>query len=123
MFHLLKTMKQVELTLVMRNPIEISNLIWVTQNVLQEQRTIYQHLRQKKPPKKSIIMNDRNIEEKKSGQEPNQHPPSSSFQLTKFDNKIDDVVNVQEQRSVLKIGLGEAFGLAKFPRGSNGEQC
>ena len=32
MFHLLKTMKQVELTLVMRNPIEISNLIWVTQN-------------------------------------------------------------------------------------------
>ena len=51
MFHLLKTMKQVELTLVMRNPIEISNLIWVTQNFLQEQRTIYQHLSEKEPPK------------------------------------------------------------------------
>ena len=119
MFHLLKTMKQVELTLVMRNPIEISNLIWVTQNFLQEQRTIYQHLRQKEPPKNSIIMNDRNIEEKKSVQESNQHPPSSSVQFTKSDNNIDDAVNVQEQRSVLKIGLDEAFGLAKFPRGSN----
>ena len=119
MFHLLKTMKQVELTLVMRNPIEISNLIWVTQNFLQEQWTIYQHLRQKEPPKNSIIMNDRNIEEKKSVQESNQHPPSSSVQFTKSDNKIDDAVNVQEQRSVLKIGLDEAFGLAKFPRGSN----
>ena len=119
MFHLLKTMKQVELNLVMRNPIEISNLIWVTQNFLQEQQTVYQHLRKKEPPKNLTILNQRNIEERESGQELNQQPPSSSVQFTKSDNKINDVVNVQEQRSVLKIGLDEAFGLAKFPRGSN----
>ena len=119
MFHLLKTMKQVELNLVMRNPVEISNLIWVTENFLQEQQTVYQHLRKKEPPKNLTILNQRNIEERESGQELNQQPPSSSVQFTKSDNKIDDVVNVQEQRSVLKIGLDEAFGLAKFPRGSN----
>ena len=65
------------------------------------------------------MLNQRNIEERESGQELNQQPSSSSVQFTKSDNKIDDVVNVQEQRSVLKIGLDEAFGLAKFPRGSN----
>ena len=119
MFHLLKTMKQVELNLVMRNPTEVSNLIWVTQNLLEGQQTIYQHLRVKDPPNNSAIMNARNIEEKKSGHKLKQQLRSNSVQFTKSDNKFEDKVNFQEQRSVLKIGLDEAFGLAKFPRGSN----
>ena len=45
-FDLLKKFKQVDLNLVMRNSIEISNLIWVTQNFLKEQETMYQHPRQ-----------------------------------------------------------------------------
>ena len=43
MFHLLKTMKQVYLTLVMRNSVAINNLIKVTQNFLKQQETIYRH--------------------------------------------------------------------------------
>ena len=119
MFHLLKTMKQVELNLVMRNPTEVSNLIWVTQNFLEEQQTIYQYLRAKEPPNNSSMLNERNIEEKESGHELNQQPRSTSAQFTKSENKFEHEVNIQKQRSVLKIGLDEAFGLAKFPRGSN----
>ena len=42
-FDLLKTLKRVDLTLVMRNSIEINNLICVTQNFLKEQETIYRY--------------------------------------------------------------------------------
>ena len=49
----------------------------------------------------------------------NQQSSDSSVQFTKPDNKIDDEVSVQEQRSVLKIGGEKAFGLAKLPRGSD----
>ena len=42
-FDLLDNFNRVELNLVMRNSIEINNLIWVTQNFLKEQETIFRH--------------------------------------------------------------------------------
>ena len=56
-FDLLKTLKQVDLTLVMRNSIEINNLIWVTQNFLKEQETIYRHPRKEYASKISTNLN------------------------------------------------------------------
>ena len=119
MFNLLKTMKQVKLNLVMRNPIKINNLIWVAQNFLRKKQTTYQHLIEKKPPKNPTIINERNTEEKEFSRELNQEEPDTSIQFTKSDNMIDDMLSVQEQCVDLKIGLREAFGLSKFPRGSN----
>ena len=43
MFHLLKTMKQVNLSLVMQNSVAINNLIKVSKNFLKQQETIYHH--------------------------------------------------------------------------------
>ena len=120
MFHLLKTMKQVELSLIMRNSIEISNLIWVTQNLLQEQQTIYQHQQEKAPSNSSRILTKTYIEEKESDNELTTSTDNSA-QFTESSYNIVEGVKSQKQLSVLKIGLDEAFGLAKFPRGSNGD--
>ena len=43
MFHLLKTMKTHQLTLVMRNSIEIHKLVAVTTKILSEEKTVYIH--------------------------------------------------------------------------------
>ena len=63
MFHLLKTMKQVNLNLVMRNSVEINNLIWVTQNFLKNQETIYRHPRMEDASKDSVSLNEKSAEE------------------------------------------------------------
>ena len=63
MFHLLETMKQVELNQVMRNPIEISNLLLVTQNFLKGQQTVYKHQREKE-----TILNEKKEKEGKLNQ-------------------------------------------------------
>ena len=121
MFHLLETMKEVELNLVMRNPIEINNLIWVTQKLLKEEQTIYQHQEEKQTSRKLTILNRRKLEDKQSGQElkaVKSSSTSSSAQITESGNKITRKVTRKNQSSVLKIGIDEAFGLAKFLRGS-----
>ena len=43
MFHLLKTMKTHQLTLVMRNSVEIYKLVAVTKKILSEEKTVYIH--------------------------------------------------------------------------------
>ena len=43
MFHLLKTMKTHQLTLVMRNSIEIHELVAATKKILIEEKTVYIH--------------------------------------------------------------------------------
>ena len=48
MFSLLKTMKIAELSLTMRNSVEINNLVYVTKKVLQEQKTIFINSREDK---------------------------------------------------------------------------
>ena len=121
MFHLLETMKEVKLNLVMRNPIEINNLIWVTQKLLKEEQTIYQHQEEKQTSRKLTILNRRKLEDKQSGQELKEvksSSTSSSAQITESGNKISRKVTRKDQSSVLKIGIDEAFGLAKFLRGS-----
>ena len=66
MFHLLQTMKQVELNLVMRNPIEISNLIWVTQNFLKEEQTIYQHQKEKRSSENLTVVSQKSMDKNAS---------------------------------------------------------
>ena len=119
MFQLLETMKQVELNLVMRNPVEISNLLWVTQNFLKEEQTIYKQ-REKETSKNLAMLNESDTKEK--------------FELTKLTGisdlekkitesgyDIDREVKSQEKRLAFKIGLDEAFALAKTPKGSNAD--
>ena len=120
MFHLLQTMKQVELNLVMRNPIEISNLIWVTQNFLKEEQTIYQHQKEKRSSENLTVVSQKSMDKNASGYKlPTTGISTLAMQSDEFGNKIDSEVTSQKQRSVMKIGLDEAFGLAKIPRGSN----
>ena len=52
-FDLLHNFNQVQLNLVMRNSIEINNLIRVTQNFLKEQETMFQHPREENASKAS----------------------------------------------------------------------
>ena len=121
MFRLLETMKKMELNLVMRNPIEIKNLIWVTQKLLKEEQTIYQHQEDKETSRDLTMLNKRNVEDRKSGQElkaVRSSSTSSSAQITESGDKIAREVTHQDQSSVLKIGIDEAFGLAKVLRGS-----
>ena len=63
MFYLLETMKQVELNQVMRNPIEISNLLLLTQNFLKGQQTVYNYQREKE-----TILNENKEKEGKLNQ-------------------------------------------------------
>ena len=121
MFNLLTTMNIAELNLIMRNPIKISNLIWVTQTLLKEEQTIYQHLEEKETLTNAAILNEKNREHKQSGEElkaAKTSSISSSAQITDSRDKISREVTRQEQPSFLKIGIDEAFGLAKVSRGS-----
>ena len=52
-FDLLHNFSRVQLNLVMRNSLEINNLIWVTQNFLKEQETMFQHPREENTSKAS----------------------------------------------------------------------
>ena len=105
-FDLIKKLKRVDLTLVMRNSIEIGNLICVTQNFLKEQETIYQHLRgeyasiasaNSNKTVKELAVSARNSETKKTVKN------SPIF----FSEKKAIHVNDQEQ-SVKEMGLSEA---------------
>ena len=57
-FDLLKKLKRVDLNLVMRNSVEINNLIWVTKRFLKKQETIYQHPNEKDASKGSTNRNE-----------------------------------------------------------------
>ena len=121
MFHLLETMEKMELNLVMRNPIEISNLIWVTQNFLKDQQTIYRSQREKKPPIELTTLNENNTKQKQSGFEQKASTSNTALekQFSESDDKVAAEVKSLGQRLVLKFGLDEAFDLANLARGSN----
>ena len=57
-FDLLKNLKRVDLNLVMRNSIEINNLIWVTENFLKEEETIFQYPREEDASKDATYPNE-----------------------------------------------------------------
>ena len=133
MFHLLKTMKQVHVNLVMRNSIEINNLISVTQDYLKLQETVYRHPSDANTPKNSLRLNEKSadnlaalainskpreigkikpIESVKKSTSQTKHEKQQKISLS--DESSDDVK--QEYFSVESFGLDEVFGLAELPR-------
>ena len=61
-FDLLHNFNRVELNLVMRNSIEINNLIWVTQNFLKEQETMFRHPKEENTSKASTKLRHPRVE-------------------------------------------------------------
>ena len=110
MFHLLKTMETRDLDLAMRNPIQINNLIRVTQNFLRKQETIYQYPSRKDTTKISTKLNEKSSEEQQSFNESED-----------TGEKTGDAKN-QEQIAVRKLEPDEFFAIAKLPVASKDDQ-
>ena len=140
MFHLLQTMKQVYVNLIMRNSVEINNLIWVTQNFLKQQETAYRHPGQANISKNSTSLNEKsednlaalviNAKSKETGKvKPIEFVKKSASQvkhekqrkISLGDESSDDVKR-QEQLSVGSFGLDEIFGLTGIPRACKGDK-
>ena len=147
-FDLLHNFNQVQLNLVMRNSIEINNLIRVTQNFLKEQETMFQHPREENASKAST--KPRHLREENTSKALTKRnksfgflkrlvsPPSTSKAKEAL---VAEVAEVTEEvtedtrekispgdepssdlkiqdRAVGSIGLDEAFGFAEIPRAS-----
>lgn len=110
MFSLLKTMKIEELSLTMRNSVEINNLVHVTKKVLQEQKTIFMNSRE-----------DKNDVSKSTKQSLKRHGIKVS--KTCKGNNEDNVTLKKESDSdnenlpVAKMGLDEAFEVSELLSG------
>ena len=113
MFHLLKTMEKVELSLVMRNSIKINNLIWVTQNFLKKQQTIYrpESERERSKKKKGIYNNLIRRFSKLAGNQ-----STSQGSRTRSEDTDYEIISDQSKPSG-QFGVDEAFGFARTPRG------
>ena len=135
-FDLLHNFNRVELNLVMRNSIEINNLIWVTQNFLKEQETMFRHPRVENASKastkinkffrfwKKVVSPAKTSKEKEAIVDTKNSVDKSTNKVTQdtrektslADKPISDL-KIQD-RAVGNIGLDEAFGFAGIPRAS-----
>ena len=135
MFHLLKTMKKINLDLAMRNPIQINNLIVATQNFLRTQKTVYQHPRRKITSKGPIEMNKKSAEEsavsgivlnpkqtssKVTSQVKNQE--QQRIKESEDTGKGNSDTKNQEQYQARNFGPDEAFNVAQIPRASKDDE-
>ena len=116
-FDLLETMETEELTLVMRNSVEINNLVRVTEIYLEGEPTIYQY--------HEIEQNtDRTKKKEKLGAKPK---VATSVAASIEENSIngpDEGMQANssrhlENQKLPAFGIDEAFGLAQIPRGRN----
>ena len=144
-FDLLNNFNQVQLNLVMRNSIEINNLIWVTQNFLKEQETMFQHPREentsKAPTKlrhprkdntskvskafgfvKKFFLPDIKSKAKDAIVDTDNSDDKSTNNVTEdtrekisLGDKPSSDLKIQDH-AVGNIGLDEAFGFAEIPR-------
>ena len=112
MFHLLK-MEKVELRLVMRNSVEINNLIWVTQSFLEKQQTIYRPESKKERSQKNKEKYN-NLIHRFSKRSVNQ---STSEESQARSEDIEREVNFHQSKPLGQFGVDEAYGFAKTPRG------
>ena len=138
-FDLLHNFNRVQLNLVMRNSIEINNLIWVTQNFLKEQETMFQHPREENTSKASRKRrHSREENTSKASTKRNKlsglvSPPSTSKAKEAVVAEVTEEVTEDtrekislgdepssdlkiQDRAVGNIGLDEAFGFAEIPR-------
>ena len=123
-FDLLETMETVELTLVMRNSVEINNLVRVTEVYLEGEPTIYRYheIEQKNIPKEQHT--ERIKKNEKLGAKPKVSTSVASSIKGNAINDPDkdmqvDTVRDLENQILSTMGIDEAFGVAKIPRGSN----
>ena len=134
-FDLLETMEKEELTLVMRNSVEISNLVRVTQSFLQEEPTIFRYQEEKKQAtnqikgrKKSVlkVMASRlkaSIMPSKSSKPIIDKQPSASIDKKPVLKKpVLDPSEKKEKAFVGLLAVDEAFEFAEIPRGNDDDK-
>ena len=122
MFHLLKTMKTYQLTLVMRNSTEIHELVAATKNILSEEKTVYIHQDDSKadrPEKRE------DQEEKRADREEKANQIKDSKKVGKenqgvSENSLNEVTSRQKDRQdyseeIPKLGIDEAQAIAGSP--------
>ena len=131
MFHLLN-MTIEDLDQVMRNPIQINNLISVTQNFLKEEKLKYQYPFMKPASKDSANQKNEDTEElevflkpketgkKIAGQAESQDQPS--IKESEDTGKSRSDVKYQTQFVVTNFEPEEAFATAQLPRASNDDK-
>ena len=126
-FDLLETMEREELTFVMRNSVEISNLVRVTQGFLQREPTIFRYQREKKQAINQDKGRERSVLKLKTS------VISSNSNKTIIDKQLAgsidkqpslkvpalDPSEKQEKVFVGKLAVDEAFGFAGIPRGND----
>ena len=138
-FDLLETMKTEELTLVMRNSVEISILVRVTHDFLQGEPTIYRYQREKKQTisqdkgrqsvlkkimsrvKASVMPSNSNkaIIDKQAAASIDRQPAASVDKQPFLKVPTLDSSEKQENIFVGKLEVDEAFGFAGIPRGND----
>ena len=128
-FDLLRTMKMEELTLVLRNSIEINNLVRATENFLEGQTTVYQQpgdansgVKLTTPRSDVTKTNEKNtnrnqIKDKQSNVS-NPHANQANRARAHPSLKITSDIAKLGNRTVGKLGLDEAFGVAETLRGN-----
>ena len=109
MFHLLKTMKTHELTLVMRNSTEIHELVAATKKILSEEKTVYIHQDNSKA----------SLERENSQVIPIINNTKVSVEVS--NNSLNELISTQKDQQVpgekdteetAKIGIDEAHAIA-----------
>ena len=106
MFHLLKTMKQVNLSLVMRNSVAINNLIKVTQNFLKQQETIYRHPSEDDASRGSSSLNKKPAALVVSASN-SKSKEGIKIKSTESSKKIAGQIKNEKQQSISEPGLSD----------------
>ena len=129
-FDLLETMEKEELTLVMRNSVEISNLIRVTQSFLQEEPTIFRNQKEKQATNQnkrkasrviaSIMLSksSKTITDKQPSASIDNQPSPSIDKQPVLKKSTLDLSEKLEKASVGLLTVDEAFEFAEIPRGN-----
>ena len=129
-FDLLETMKKEELTFVMRNSVEISNLVRVTQGFLQKEPTIFSYQRKKKQTIKQDERRERSVLKLKAASMPSnpnkkikkKQPSGSTDKQPGSKKSALDPSEKQEKFFVGKLAVDEAFEISGIPRGNHNDK-
>ena len=134
-FDLLETMEKEELTLVMRNSVEISNLVRVTQSFLQEEPTIFRYQEEKKQATNQIKGRNKSVlkvmassvkasimPSKSSKPIIDKQPSASIDKKPVLKKPVLDPSEKQEKAFVGLLAVDEAFEFAEIPRGNDDDK-
>lgn len=111
-FDLLRNFKQVDLNFIMRNSVEVSRLISVTQNFLRELETVHQHPREKDESKYSANLEEF-VEELVVSSSDSETKETVTIKSTKPGKKKAIHINNQGQQSIRELVPSEANDIKK----------